>query len=66
MELMVLREMFVEKTEKFIGYVCLDVLTVWRVEPGDARFPFHFGVSLVLGGLYFIVSSYPLAFNALL
>ena len=29
--------MFVEKTEKFIGHVCLNVLTIWRVEPGDVQ-----------------------------
>ena len=51
MELVVLREMFVEKTEKFIGYVCLNVLTVWRVEPGDVPFPFPFGVSFVVGSV---------------
>ena len=49
MELVVLREIFVEKTEKFIGYVCLNVLTVWRVEPGDVPFPFPFDVSFVVG-----------------
>ena len=49
MEFMILREMIVEKTEKFIGYVCLNVLTVWRVEPGDVPFPFLFGVSFIVG-----------------
>ena len=58
MELVVL----VEKTEKFIGYVCLNVLTVWRVEPGDVPSPFPSS----LGGLYSRVSSRPLAFDALL
>ena len=48
MELVVLREMFVEKTVKFIGYVCLKILTVWRVEPGDVPFPFPFDVSFVV------------------
>ena len=59
---MELREIFVEKTETFIGYVCLNVLTVWRVEPGNVPFPFPSS----LGVLYPIVSSYPLCFNALL
>lgn len=48
-ELVVLREMFVEKTEKFKGYVCLNVLIVWRVEPGNVPFSFPFGVSFIVG-----------------
>ena len=49
MELVVLMKMFVEKVEKFMGYVCLNVLIVWRVEPGDVPFLFPFGVFFVVG-----------------
>ena len=47
-ELVVLREIFGEKTEKFKGYVCLNVLTVWRVELGNVPFPFPFDVSFIV------------------
>ena len=37
---MVRGEVFVEKAETFIGYVCLDVLAIWGVEPDELLFPF--------------------------
>ena len=47
-ELVVFKEMFIEKTDIFKGYVCLNVLTVWRVELGNVQFSFHFDVSFIV------------------
>ena len=67
-ELVVLRKIFIEKSEKFLGYVCLYVPAIRRVEPDNALLSFFFPLASrsLLHKLNSMNFSYSLAFSAFL